>query len=115
MLGWEAAVIAMVSPSHPRPAVIQSTEISDICLSEFAFETDFGACGPAPRNRVLSATGGCSDPPESHDHWVFYRNPSPATVKFLNGALHRTGLPEETKNAQLFGATRSAGGQVTLC
>jgi hypothetical protein len=28
MLGWVAAVIAIVSPSQPRPAVIQSTSIS---------------------------------------------------------------------------------------
>jgi hypothetical protein len=28
MLGWVAAVIAIVSPSQPRPAVIQRTSIS---------------------------------------------------------------------------------------
>ena len=28
MLGWVAAVMAMVSPSHPSPAVIQRTSIS---------------------------------------------------------------------------------------
>src|SRR6266550_2490300 len=30
MLGCVAAVIAIVSPSHPRPAVIQRTSISEI-------------------------------------------------------------------------------------
>src|SRR6266704_2148149 len=30
MLGWVAAVMAMVSPSQPRPAVIQRTSISAI-------------------------------------------------------------------------------------
>src|SRR6202021_940661 len=32
MLGWVAAVMAIVSPSHPRPAVIQRTSSSGMGL-----------------------------------------------------------------------------------
>jgi hypothetical protein len=35
MLGFVAAVIAIVSPSHPRPAVIHTTCISEIALALF--------------------------------------------------------------------------------
>src|ERR1700730_19263967 len=55
MLGWVAAVIAMVSPSHPRPAVFQRISISGIARGcrERSSWLSADSCMETPPNRIL--------------------------------------------------------------
>src|SRR5277367_5041922 len=92
-LGWVAAVIAIVSPSHPRPAVIQRMSISEI---------DCRACELPCRIVVVSVTRSTH---EGRFNCVFYthfcRRSTPIGNKMT--VLEVRALEKSGTNRQVFG------------